>query len=65
MKVLSKIHVNIYDVLELWRGQRQGITRFRNVAQLSRYSQEEDKIYPKKKAKAGVMKFLLRPLFSC
>ncbi len=65
VKVLKPIHVNIFDVLEFHRGQRQELRRFDTVKQLAKYSKKNNKIFPKRMAKRGALKFLLRKLFSC
>ncbi|KAI6352147.1 hypothetical protein MCOR25_009532 [Pyricularia grisea] len=71
-KAVRKKHVNIVDLID-WARHRETsdtpVQTFRSVAQLQTYTVETDKIFSKKKAKAGahgkntVLKHLLRTIF--
>ena len=55
--LLREVHINIFDLLE-------GLfdKTFPSVAELAWYSLEEDKIFPKKRAKSENLKAFLRKL---
>ncbi|KAK6336983.1 hypothetical protein TWF718_009770 [Orbilia javanica] len=72
-KMIEKENINIYHILHAYRRATEvmsiedveackGITRFRNVAELKRYTQKHKMYYRKEYAKGSVLKGLLRRL---
>jgi hypothetical protein len=54
--------VNIYDLIDAARTHRR-VRLFPWAGALAVYTKETEKIYPKKKAKGELMKFMLRQIF--
>ncbi|KAG9847636.1 hypothetical protein KCU98_g3831, partial [Aureobasidium melanogenum] len=62
-KILKKTHVNLVDLMNARRTHKK-VGKFDTEKQLSKYSRETGKIYPKKDAKGDVVKVLLRHILS-
>ncbi|KIJ29783.1 hypothetical protein M422DRAFT_268735 [Sphaerobolus stellatus SS14] len=57
---VKHVHVNVFDVVDAQRQGRQATPIFRNVQQLKTYTIENGMTFPKKRAKRGLLKYLLR-----
>ncbi|KAM0512480.1 hypothetical protein ACHAPE_008803 [Trichoderma viride] len=60
---IKKFHVNIYDFID---SERTGepVRKFTNLRKFQAYTEENDLVFPKKKAKSNaLLRFLLRPVF--
>ncbi|KAK1456479.1 hypothetical protein CMEL01_16383 [Colletotrichum melonis] len=62
-KAVRRTHVNIVDLIESRRGNKEGVQTFRNVNMLRAYTKETNKIFPNKfhgENCNGVLRHLLR-----
>ncbi|EHK50232.1 uncharacterized protein TrAtP1_007301 [Trichoderma atroviride] len=62
-KAIQKYHVNIYDFID---SERTGepVRKFTNLRKFQAYTEDNGKVFPKKKAKSNaLLRFLLRPVF--
>ena len=61
---MKHVWVNIYDVLDAEK-TGETVTRFPNLKALAIYTTANDyeKVFPKRRAKGGALKFLLKQIF--
>ena len=53
--------MNIFDVLQAEK-TGESVRRFKGLRKLSHYSTESEKVFWRKGAKGGALKFLLKPI---
>ena len=65
MQALSKVHVNLVDLVDArCRGRKGDVKIYKTVHQLREYTFRTKKIFPKQNAKAGgVLRALLRQFY--
>ncbi len=62
-QIVKATHVNLVDLVDATRVELE-VKIFPTINALRKYTIKHDKVFPKKRAKAGgVLKYLLRPIF--